>query len=365
MAKTIEGIKIAVLSSTLDFFTNVVDERGKKEAYDALMRMGQYEQAAKIYEQSTQQAAEATKTFTESMEEQIAVEERKNKLREDGLKLQLESRTDLEKYNDTIKGYNELLREGAIDSDTFNKASMKAWDDISKKIDAANTMTIKQSSYTSQLNKVAVDLGYSFQSAFEGAIIEGKRFHDVLLGLAQDIEKILLRKTITQPLADAISSMFAGGGLSYSQQVSRFGGGVNTYTPPTNVQNMTIRSAKGNVFSYVPFASGGVIDGPISFPMTGGKRGLAGEAGKEAILPLMRTSSGDLGVRSTGGTKTEINIYTPPGTEARQETQQDNGMERINIYIDEAVAGNINKPGSKTHRSLKNTFGLGQTLTKR
>jgi hypothetical protein len=29
------------------------------------------------------------------------------------------------------------------------------------------------------------------------------------------------------------------------------------------------------------------------------------------------------------------------------------------------VAGNISKQGSDTHRAIKNTFGIGQVLTKR
>jgi tape measure domain-containing protein len=47
------------------------------------------------------------------------------------------------------------------------------------------------------------------------------------------------------------------------------------------------------------FASGGVINRPTLF-QNGGTLGLAGEAGREAILPLRRTKNGDLGVVATG-----------------------------------------------------------------
>jgi hypothetical protein len=99
--------------------------------------------------------------------------------------------------------------------------------------------------------------------------------------------------------------------------------------------------------------------------MAGGKRGLAGEAGKEAILPLTRTPGGDLGVKTTGANRTIVNVYAPPGSDVKQDSQQEGGLEKINIYIDKAVAGNIGKQGSDTHRAMKNTFGLGQVLTKR
>ncbi|MDY7001715.1 MAG: phage tail tape measure C-terminal domain-containing protein [Thermodesulfobacteriota bacterium] len=57
-------------------------------------------------------------------------------------------------------------------------------------------------------------------------------------------------------------------------------------------------SAHGNVFDrgqVLRFASGGVVSSPTLFPL-----GVMGEAGPEAILPLQRTRSGDLGVRVAG-----------------------------------------------------------------
>ena len=49
-----------------------------------------------------------------------------------------------------------------------------------------------------------------------------------------------------------------------------------------------------------PFARGGIVASPTIFPMANGA-GLMGEAGPEAIMPLKRTSSGDLGVKAEGG----------------------------------------------------------------
>jgi len=61
--------------------------------------------------------------------------------------------------------------------------------------------------------------------------------------------------------------------------------------------------ANGAAFSggsVVPFATGGVVNSPTFFPMTGGKSGVMGEAGPEAIMPLTRVG-GKLGVRAVGG----------------------------------------------------------------
>lgn len=67
---------------------------------------------------------------------------------------------------------------------------------------------------------LAKDLGLTFSSAFEDAIVEGKGLRELLAGLEQDILRILSRKLITEPLANAIGDLFkpgtgsGGGGFS-------------------------------------------------------------------------------------------------------------------------------------------------------
>jgi len=60
-----------------------------------------------------------------------------------------------------------------------------------------------------------------------------------------------------------------------------------------------LSNAHGNVFNdgrVEQFAQGGVVYSPTVFPMRNGA-GLMGEAGPEAVMPLTRTSGGDLGVK--------------------------------------------------------------------
>jgi len=199
----------------------------------------------------------------------------------------------------------------------------------------------KSEDSTKRLESGARDLGFTFQSAFEDAVLEGKNLSDVLSGLLKDIERIVLRTAVTGPLADALSA------------------GVISFFPTS--------SAHGNVFSgnrLVPFLNGGLITRPSIFPMANGGVGLAGEAGTEAIMPLFRTGSGDLGVKSGGG-GVEINVYAPEGSNVKTESQKKGSMEQINIMIDEATADAVSNSGSRTYKALKKSFGLRQSLTAR
>jgi hypothetical protein len=50
-----------------------------------------------------------------------------------------------------------------------------------------------------------------------------------------------------------------------------------------------------------PYAQGGIIDRPFSFPTGGGGTGLVGEETPEAVLPLRADASGNIGVINAGG----------------------------------------------------------------
>ncbi len=102
--------------------------------------------------------------------------------------------------------------------------------------------------------------------------------------------------------------------------------------------------AQGGVFDaggLVPFARGGVVNTPTLFPFAQGI-GLMGEAGPEAIMPLARTASGDLGVRaSDGGGGNGVNVYVMNNASgatasARTEKRADGGVD-IRILVEDAV----------------------------
>lgn len=70
-------------------------------------------------------------------------------------------------------------------------------------------------------------------------------------------------------------------------------------------------NADGAAFSrygrVTAFANGGVFNGPTAFSYAGGKLGVMGEAGPEAVMPLKRGRNGKLGVVAEGGQPVIIN----------------------------------------------------------
>ena len=127
--------------------------------------------------------------------------------------------------------------------------------------------------------KLGTRFGNTLSTALVDVSLRGKGLSDTLRSLTLRLSEIAL-KAAFKPLTDSI-----GGGLA-----SLFSGGL--------------AFAKGGVVQRampVPFASGGIISSPITFPLAGNRLGLAGERGAEAIMPLARGPDGRLGVRADGG----------------------------------------------------------------
>jgi len=100
-------------------------------------------------------------------------------------------------------------------------------------------------------------------------------------------------------------------------------------------------AAHGAVFDQsgmIPFARGGVVNRPTIFPFASGT-GLMGEAGPEAILPLTRTSGGDLGVKTEGGGGGTTIIINAVDSKSFDDMIRRNPGSIVKV-IDDAMIGN-------------------------
>lgn len=177
-------------------------------------------------------------------------------------------------------------------------------------------------------NDVMREMGATFQSAFEDAIVSGRRLSDVLQGLQQDMLRIFLRRQVMGPLFDVI---FGGGEEGGGIFGSLFGGFREHGGPVSAGRAYVVGERRPEVF--VPNSSG-------------------------RILPSVPTGGSSSG-------RTEVRVHVAPGTQVTEERQQFGDLERINLFIDQAVADAMRRPGSKTRRTMQGTFGLDQQVISR
>lgn len=143
-------------------------------------------------------------------------------------------------------------------------------------------------------------IGDAFVSAIRGAENLGDAMRNLLQDIGAVIAKALIMKYIVGPIMG-----FADGGLVGSVGTPASAVGLDNWVGAKSI------FGRGGVFNsgqLTAFASGGIVNKPTLFPFASGI-GLMSEAGAEAIMPLKRTSSGDLGVKAEGGGTTNITMH--------------------------------------------------------
>ncbi len=121
---------------------------------------------------------------------------------------------------DDMRDQNGAVRDGESAMDDLALAYQQAGERAAE----FNALIAQSARETADLSGAARELGFTFASALEDAIVKGERFSDILEGLEQDILRILTRKLITEPLAGGITGGLnslgglgggsSGGGLS-------------------------------------------------------------------------------------------------------------------------------------------------------
>lgn len=159
--------------------------------------------------------------------------------------------TPAERYAQTIERIKQLMEQGAFG----DPQSTDTWDKVSK---VQQRMQEQMQAKTDRLSDSARELGLTFSSAFEDAVVGGKKLQDVLAGVAQDLARMALRKGITEPALNWLTSN--GGNLlsSAGSWLSNLFGGffADGGTPP--VGRVSIVGERGPEL-FVPKSAGTII----------------------------------------------------------------------------------------------------------
>ena len=188
-------------------------------------------------------------------------------------------------------------------------------------------------------------------SAFENLALTGKfRFREMTVSILQDLSKIYMRMAVMKLVNYVGSYIFGGSGVS---------------TAGGSIGGMFATAAHGRVFNssgLVAFARGGVVSSPTYFGFNGG-RGLMGEQGSEAVMPLTRTANGNLGVQVQGmGGGTVVNApvsvsVTVNSDGSKESSVNANEAKQLGEAIRNTVVEQVTKmlrPGEMINNAIRN-----------
>ncbi len=140
-----------------------------------------------------------------------------------------------------------------------------------------------------EVRNLSGGISRGLRGAFDGLVFDGMKLSDAMKKVGESMLSATYSSAIS-PVTKHFGKI-AGAGIE-------------------SVISSALPFAKGGAFSQgrvTPFARGGVVSGPVSFPMRGGT-GLMGEAGPEAIMPLTRGADGSLGVKAEGSAARPVNV---------------------------------------------------------
>ena len=240
---------------------------------------------------------------------------REQQLMREGARITEQARTPLEELGATVQNLNALHEAGALNALAYSRALSDAYDTAAQKsTDWQDGLTRGVKAYADDASDAARVAEDAVSGSFAGMgdaladfVSTGKvDFAGLVDSMIADLTRLSIRMAVLAPLSKAF-----GGGLA-----GLFGGGpaYGTTGAGTSPAGMTSGGtnpgfllggvASGGAFDrgrlVEAYARGGIVSTPTVFPMARGY-GLMGEAGPEAVMPLKRLASGNLGVAAPAG----------------------------------------------------------------
>lgn len=201
-------------------------------------------------------------------------------------------------------------------------------------------------------------------------------FKDLFRSIASDLARLIIRYMLVFML-QKLTGLGGGGGSfnlgSFQGSMGGFGSEIGGFTGggtsifSGGAGNFGGGSAKGNVFQagrMKYFGQGGIFDRPVAFPMAGGRYGTAFESGPEAIVPLARDQSGNLGIRNVGSDGSgdavlnlKVEVHQGEGKGVRSEMSREGNTDVLRVLIGEVAksvrSGDVGKAIEATYALRK------------
>lgn len=250
----------------------------------------------------------AAATLVDMTREQIAAEKERQDLLKEGRKLYEETRSPAERLNAEYTRLNDLLAAGAIDWDTYARATFAAQDQFDK-------LVLKADETASSLDIFSENAARGIQSALADFLFNP--FEEGLDGMLKGFATTLQRMAAEAASSELAKLLF--GSLAKGGQ----GGGW-----------------LGVAASWVGSYFGGAFADGGSPPV--GKISLVGERGPELFVPSTAGTIIPNHMLGAGGSKVVVNLHNAPqGTEVQQ-SQSDDGTVTIDVLY-RAVDARITK----------------------
>ena len=323
------GFNATVLSSSASSTSSVTKQ---KDAYEKLQQAVQnarreVELNAITYGTSSTQVQNA---FTKYRDLNTQLSEI-NKLFEENTKLTQQNGGAYEQLQQKIsETRNQLLNmavsgQGDTAQFTMLKNTLKQYETQAQQANTAVTNSVGLS-WKNISSTISSQLSYALTTPLQ----EGENAFERLGNVALNVISQIAQAWLSNSLNNLFSGSGGGGKSSGGGLLGTIGGAIGSIWGPAGsaiggfLGNTVGKffNANGNAFvngRVQPFANGGVVSSPTMFPMSGNRTGIMGERGAEAIMPLKRTPSGQLGVQAQTSPAT-VNVYNQ--SDSRIETVQ-------------------------------------------
>jgi lambda family phage tail tape measure protein len=215
------------------------------------------------------------------------------------------------KYSEGLAEIGESASKAAIELLDFSDAASSQKDALSGARSAIDDYLQSVGTLSENISNVTTNAFSGLEDAIVSLTTTGTfSFRQFALAIVEDLTRMVTRMLIIAPLLKLIQGLIPGGTFASASAGLSGAGALKSFIPGFAL------NATGNVYGsngVVPFARGGIVNGPTMFPFAKGV-GLMGEAGPEAIMPLRRGADGRLGVAASGGAGVNVTVNVDAGS---------------------------------------------------